>query len=130
MSDDQEIQTMETTTSSAAPKSKKAKGKKPAAKKATSKKPAAKKSKGKGAKSTEKKASPANGETPREGSKMGKLFVRLSAKGGATLPELVKASGYDEQNVRTAIGVIRAGRVKGGAREVVLDRETGKYAIT
>ena len=57
---------------------------------------------------------------PREGSKTARLLAAL-AKGG-DLAALAKASGFDEKNVRTAIGNLRAGRVAGGAKyDVELD---------
>lgn len=67
-------------------------------------------------------------EGPREGSKMAKL-LKVLQNGGGDLDKLSKASGYDEKNTRTAIGILRSGRVAGGKKyEVKLDRDSGKYA--
>ena len=65
---------------------------------------------------------------PNPESKVGKLLKRLR-KGPATLDQLVEASGYDAPNARTAIGLLRAGRVKGGVYAVELDKSTGKYSL-
>lgn len=70
-----------------------------------------------------------SGEGPREGTKMFALLGRLQ-KGPATVEDLAKVSEYDEQNVRTAIGILRSGRVRGGTKyDVQFDRENKTYSL-
>ena len=46
---------------------------------------------------------------PRETSKAGKLYLHLQANPkGSTIEALAEASGYDEQNARTCIGILRS----------------------
>lgn len=67
---------------------------------------------------------------PKPESKMGKMLAALQKKGGADVEALVKASGFDDKNVRTAIGILRSGRVAGGVKyEVILDKEKGTYSV-
>ena len=63
---------------------------------------------------------------PREGSKMGALYAALAAsKKGVAFEDLMEASGFDEPNTRTAIGVLR-GR---NFIPVNYDREAKLYSL-
>jgi hypothetical protein len=80
------------------------------------------KAKGKAAaKAVEKKSA----GTPRAESKTAKLVAAVSANGGATLKEICEASGFDERNARTTIGILRSR----GGKKIELDRESGKYSL-
>lgn len=61
---------------------------------------------------------------PREGSKIGKLVARLQ-EGKCTIEELSEASGYDLQNTRTAIGILRSKK----QMAIEYDRETKFYKL-
>jgi hypothetical protein len=61
--------------------------------------------------------------TPRTDSKQAKLIACLQ-EGPKTLAQMVAASGYDENNTRTAVGNIRR---KG--YNVTLDKESGVYTL-
>lgn len=83
-------------------------------------------------KKAEPKAKRANGAKkgdgrPRGGSKMAKLLERLE-KGEASAAQLMQASGFDENNLRTAIGILRSGR-GGRSYDVKRDDESGKYSL-
>lgn len=71
------------------------------------------------------KAAPANGNAPREGSKMGNLVVALSKGKPLSLDQLSAASGYDEQNTRTAIGILRSKK----GMDIAYDREAKVYSL-
>lgn len=62
---------------------------------------------------------------PREGSKVARLLARLQ-EGDATVEDLENASGYDAQNVRTSIGILRSKK----GLPIVYDREAKQYSLT
>lgn len=68
-----------------------------------------------------------NGEVtaPRENSKMGRLVAKLNEGGKYDLATLAKASGYDEQNTRTAVGILRSRK----SMAITYDRETKLYHL-
>ena len=55
-----------------------------------------------------KAAASGDKKVPREGSKMGNLLSTLQSGKQFSLAALADASGYDEQNTRTAIGILRS----------------------
>lgn len=61
--------------------------------------------------------------TPRSESKTAKLLAAV--ENGATLKEICEASGFDERNARTTIGILRSR----GGKKIELDRESGKYTL-
>lgn len=61
--------------------------------------------------------------TPRAESKTAKLIAAVE-KGG-TLKELSAASGFDERNTRTCIGILRSRK----GMKIELDRTSGKYSM-
>ena len=73
------------------------------------------------------KAPGGNGEAkaPREGSKVGRLLAFLTENPGSTLEQLVEASGYDAQNARTAIGILRSKK----AIPIAYDRTAKTYSL-
>jgi hypothetical protein len=71
-----------------------------------------------------KKSAPEGAKVPRESSKMGQLYLALQ-DGSKTLKELSAASGYDEQNTRTAVGILRS---KNGIG-IEYDRNSKTYAL-
>ena len=79
-------------------------------------------------KSPAKGAKEAGGDAskaPREGSKMGNLVAHLQKGGESTLEELSEASGYDLNNSRTAIGILRSKK----GMNIVYNRETKLYQL-
>lgn len=85
------------------------------------------------AKAAERKAGksegkPANGASgdyaPREGSKVARLLARLQ-EGSASIEDLVEASDYDAQNVRTSIGILRSKK----GLSIEYDREAKQYSL-
>lgn len=77
------------------------------------------------AKGAKKDAGAPSTGAPREGSKMGNLVTHLQLGGESTLEELSEASGYDLNNTRTAIGILRS--KKGMA--IAYNRETKLYQL-
>jgi hypothetical protein len=66
----------------------------------------------------------ARGE-PRPDSKMGKLLAVLREGGNYILESLSEASGYDAQNTRTAIGILRSKN----KIDIAYDRESKTYSL-
>lgn len=60
--------------------------------------------------------------TPRAESKQAKLIARLQ-KGPSTLEQLAEASGFDEANVRTCVGILRSKKKMG------IELDGGKYRL-
>lgn len=77
------------------------------------------------AKGTKKDAAAASTGAPREGSKMGNLVAHLQKGGESTLEELSEASGYDLNNTRTAIGILRSKK----GMSIDYNRETKVYSL-
>jgi hypothetical protein len=77
------------------------------------------------AKGAKKEAGAPSTGAPREGTKMGNLVAKLQEGGECTLEELSEASGYDLNNTRTAIGILRSKK----GMPINYDRATKLYSL-